>query len=341
MRYEAPQTVEEAVTLLQGASGLSRILAGGTDVLVQLRSGLIEPELLVDIKGIDGMKAITAEDGGFRIGAAVSGAELGEHGGVKALWPGVVEALELIGSTQIQGRATLAGNLCNASPAADSVPAMIAADATARIAGPGGTRDCPVAEVATGPGKTSLAKGELIQSIYLPARPTGSSDAYLRFIPRTEMDIAVVAAGVNLTLDEDGVCTAARVALGAVAPTALLVQDAGASLVGSKLEDAALESMAAACSAACNPIDDKRGTVAYPHQGRGRAGETCRADCGQACGRRPMSKIHVTTSVNGDTTEFLCEPEETLLDCLRDRLGLTRRQGRLRHRRLRCLQRHG
>jgi len=263
MRYEAPRTVEQAVALLHGESGLSRILAGGTDVLVQLRSGLVEPELVVDIKRIDGMKAIVAEDGGFRIGAAVSGAELGEHAEVKALWPGVVEALELIGSTQVQGRATLAGNLCNASPAADSVPALIAAEATARIAGPNGTRDCPVAEIPTGPGKTSLTKGELVESIFLPARPAGAADAYLRFIPRTEMDIAVASAGVSLTLDEAGSCTAARVALGAVAPTAVLVPDAAAALVGSKLESEALAALATACSAACSPIDDKRGTVAY------------------------------------------------------------------------------
>ncbi len=263
MRYEAPRTVQQAVELLQAESGLSRVLAGGTDVLVQLRSGMAEPDLMVDIKRIDGMKSITAEDGGFRVGAAVSGAELGEHAGVTALWPGVVEAMELIGSTQVQGRATLAGNLCNASPAADSVPAMIAAEATVRIVGPGGTRDCPVAEVATAPGKTSLGKGELIASIFLPARPARSGDAYLRFIPRTEMDIAVVSAGVNLTLGSDGTCSAARVVLGAVAPTAVLVADAGAALVGSRLDAAALDGLAAACSAACRPIDDKRGTVAY------------------------------------------------------------------------------
>ena len=263
MRYEAPRTLEQAVELIQAESGLSRVLAGGTDVLVQLRSGMVEPELIVDIKRIDEMKLITAEDGGFRIGAAVSGAELGEHDGVRRLWPGVVEAMELIGSTQVQGRATLTGNLCNASPAADSVPAMIAANATARIVGPSGTRECPVSEIATSPGKTSLNKGELIESIFLPARPERSGDAYLRFIPRSEMDIAVVAAGVSLTLDADGRCMAARVVLGAVAPTAILVEDAGAVLVGSKLDDAALDAMAAACSAACRPIDDKRGTVSY------------------------------------------------------------------------------
>ena len=139
MRYEAPETFESAVALLAAASGEARVLAGGTDLLVQLRAGLIEPELVVDIKGIPEVHEIRAEQGGFRIGAAVSGAELGEHPEVKKMWPGVVEAVELIGSTQIQGRATMVGNMCNASPAADSVPALIAAGALVRIVGPGGT----------------------------------------------------------------------------------------------------------------------------------------------------------------------------------------------------------
>jgi carbon-monoxide dehydrogenase medium subunit len=263
MRYEAPRTLESAVALLAGEPGSAQILAGGTDLLVRLRSGFDEPDLVVDIKRIDGMSAITAEDGGWRIGAAVSGAELGEHDGVKAAWPGVVEATELIGSTQIQGRATMAGNLCNASPAADSVPAMIAADAVARVAGPNGTRDVAVGGIATGPGETSLAKGEIVESIFLPARAARSGDAYLRFIPRTEMDIAVVGVGVSLTLDAAGTCTAARVSLGAVAATVLLVEDAAAALIGSPVDEAALERLAAACSAACKPIDDKRGTIEF------------------------------------------------------------------------------
>ena len=175
----------------------------------------------------------------------------------------MVEATELIGSTQIQGRATMVGNLCNASPAADSVPAMIAAGATARIEGPGGRRDVPVEEVATGPGRTSLAEGELVASVFLPARPARSGDAYLRLIPRTEMDIAVVGAGVSLTLGENGAVSAARVALGAVAPTALLDRACADAIVGAALDAAALEKLAAAASAACRPIDDKRGTVAY------------------------------------------------------------------------------
>ena len=263
MRYETPETLDAAVALLAGADGVTRVLAGGTDLLVQLRAGMIEPALVVDIKRIDEMRTIAAENGGFRVGAAVTGAELGEHAALKAAWPGVVEATELIGSTQIQGRATMAGNLCNASPAADSVPALIAASAVVSVAGPNGRRDVPAEQIATGPGQTSLAKDELVVSILLPARPPRSSDAYLRFIPRTEMDIAVVGAGVCLTLDEDGTCGAARVSLGAVAEVPLLVAEAAEALIGTKVDDGALEALAAAASAACRPIDDKRGTKEY------------------------------------------------------------------------------
>ncbi len=263
MRYEAPGSIDEAVALLAAANGGARVLAGGTDLLVQLRAGLISPELIVDVKRIPETRTITSEDGGFRIGAAVSGAELGDHPDVRQAWPGVVEAMELIGSTQIQGRASLGGNLCNASPAADSVPAMIAAGMVCTIAGPDGRREAAVADVATGPGETSLGRGELIVDFHLPARPARTGDAYLRFIPRTEMDIAVVGAGICLSLDGDGVCAAARVVLGAVAPRALLVEEAAAALIGSRVDDAALARLDAAAQAACRPIDDKRGTVEY------------------------------------------------------------------------------
>ena len=263
MRYQAPETVEAAVALLADAGGEAWALAGGTDLLVQLRAEMIEPELVVDLKRIPELCAITAEDGGFRIGAAVTGAELGEHAALKAAWPGVVEATELIGSTQIQGRATMGGNLCNASPAADSVPALIAAGAPVSIAGPGGRREAPVEEIATGPGQTCLATGEIVVSFLLPARPPRSGDAYLRFIPRTEMDIAVVGAGINLRLDEGGSCSAARVALGAVAERVLLVPEAAEALIGTPVDAAAMARLAQAASAACRPIDDKRGTKEY------------------------------------------------------------------------------
>ena len=263
IQYVAPSTLDEAISAYAAADGAARILAGGTDLLVQMRSGMVKPGLIVDIKKIGEMSAIEElPDGGFRVGAAVSGAVLEEHPKFGKVWPGVLEGLNLIGSTQVQGRASAGGNLCNGSPAADSVPALVAAGAIANIKGPNGTRELPVEKVPAGPGKTNLAPGEILVSFTFPARPKGSSDAYLRMIPRTEMDIAVVGCGVSLTMDGD-TCTAARVSLGAVAPTVLLVEDAAKALVGSTLDDAALDKAAAACSAACNPIDDKRGTVAY------------------------------------------------------------------------------
>jgi len=193
----------------------------------------------------------------------VTGAELGEHAELKALWPGVVEAVELIGSAQVQGRATVGGNLCNASPAADSVPALTAANARVSIAGPDGVRDVPVEEFSSGPGQTVLAAGEFVVSLVLPRPAAGSGDAYLRFIPRTEMDIAVVGAGAALSLNDDGTCAAVRLALGAVAPTARLVAAASEIMVGNKLDDAMLAALAAAASDTCSPIDDKRGTVEF------------------------------------------------------------------------------
>jgi CO/xanthine dehydrogenase FAD-binding subunit len=263
VRYEAPDTLQAAVALLAGAAGMSRILAGGTDVIVQMETDLIEPALLVDIKKIRETREIARENGGFRIGAAVPAMEIVEHAAFSKAWPGVVDGVKLIGSIQIKGRASIGGNVCNASPAADSVPALVAAGAIARIIGPNGVRDLPVEQLPLGPGKTSLAKGEIVVSFFLPARPAHASDAYQRFTPRTEMDIAVVGVAVNLALDAGGTCTAARVALGAVAPTVLLVTDAADALIGTRLDDAALDRLAKAASAACRPIDDKRGTKEY------------------------------------------------------------------------------
>ena len=196
MRYEAPESLEGAVALLAGVKGEARVLAGGTDLLVQMRADMVDPELIVDIKKIRETRTVTEDKGGWRIGAAVTGAELREHTRLKQAWPGVVEAANLIGSTQVQGRATLGGNLCNGSPAADSVPALIAARAVATLAGPNGRRDLPVEDVMLGPRKLALTKGEIVVSFLLPPRPPRSGDAYLRFIPRSEMDIAVVGAGV-------------------------------------------------------------------------------------------------------------------------------------------------
>jgi carbon-monoxide dehydrogenase medium subunit len=263
MRYEAPTSLDQAVALLAAEPGDARVLAGGTDLLVQLRTDLIEPALLVDIKRIPELRQVAEDGGGFRIGAAVTGAELKEHPRLKTVWPGVVEAANLIGSTQVQGRATLGGNLCNGSPAADSVPALIAARAIALIAGSEGRRERPMEEMMMGPRQLALARSEIVAAFLLPPRPPRTADAYLRFIPRTEMDIAVAGCGVCLTLDAGGTCTAARVALGAVAPRPLLVPEAARALVGTRVDAAALEGLAAAVEAACRPIDDKRGTKEY------------------------------------------------------------------------------
>lgn len=263
MRYHIADTFEDATRIAQSATGVTRFLAGGTDVLVQMRAGLVTPDDLIDLKNIPGVYDVERRaDGGWHIGIAVPGQALGAEAELVRDWPGVVEGMELIGSTQVQGRATLVGNLCNASPAADSVPGMVAAGATVTVTGPEGTRELPVEQIPAGPGKTSLAPGEVISAVNLPPRGENGGDAYLRFIPRTEMDIAVVGCAVNLRVDGDTI-TEARVALGAVAPTVLLVSEAAEALIGTTLDEAAIEGFVAAVRAAAKPISDKRATAEF------------------------------------------------------------------------------
>ncbi|NIZ62931.1 oxidoreductase [Sedimentitalea sp. CY04] len=264
MQYHSPSTFEDAAKLALAAKGITRFLAGGTDVLVQLRSDIITPDDIIDIKNIPGVRDIICnDDGSWTIGAATPGAEMREHVGLGLDWPGVVEAMDLIGSTQVQGRATLVGNLCNGSPAADSVPAMVAAGAELTVTNVDGTRRVPVKDIPAGPGRTHLAQGDVVSAVHIPARGERGGDAYLRFIPRTEMDIAVVGCAVNFTLDDSGNIIHASMALGAVAPTVLLLDDAADILIGSRLDEATLDKLAEAASAACNPISDKRGTVEF------------------------------------------------------------------------------
>ena len=203
LSFTAPTTVDEAIKALAGASGMAKPLSGGTDLLVQMRSGRMRPELIVDLKRIPDLIGIRENGDSFVIGAATPGVMLSEHEAFSRAWPGIVEGVDLIGSQQIQGRASLVGNLCNASPAADSVPAMICAHAVAVIAGPDGRREAPVEAIVTGPGQTSLKKGEFIVEFRVPKPKPRQSDAYLRFIPRTEMDIAVVGCGVNVILGRE------------------------------------------------------------------------------------------------------------------------------------------
>jgi aerobic carbon-monoxide dehydrogenase medium subunit len=242
-QYLAAKTIDEAVKAHSEAKGSARFLAGGTDLLVQIKSGIKKPNMVIDIKKI-------------------SGANLNRNKKFADLWPGVLEAFRLIGSEQIQGRASLGGNLCNGSPAGDSVPALVAANCTVTIAGPKGSRDIPIATLHTGPGKTLLENGEILVSVNFPKRSTNSSDAYLRMIPRTEMDIAVVGCAVNVSM-ENGICTEARVSLGAVAPTVLFIEEASKIMIGTDLNSEILGKVSQLCMDACNPINDKRGTIDY------------------------------------------------------------------------------
>ncbi len=245
--YVAPESAEAAAKALAAGGPAAWALAGGTDLIVQLRSGRVKPGMIVDIKRVPGVMGVRRDGESFVIGAATPGAMLGEHEALGAAWPGVVEAATLIGSTQVQGRASMGGNLCNASPAADSVPALVAARATCVIVGPGGRREAPAEAIATGPGQTSLAAGEFVLEIRLPPPPPRSADAF--------------GAGVNLTVDAGGVITDARIALGAVAPTVVLADPA--SVIGARLDEAALQRLDAAARAVCRPIDDKRGTAEF------------------------------------------------------------------------------
>ena len=261
-RYESPLTVSEATDLL-GRNPGAQVLAGGTDLLVSMRLTRTVPELIVDIKNIAQTREISLSDDGLVLGAAVPCVDLTDHPTLRKSYPGLVESAELIGSSQIQSRASLGGNLCNASPAADTVPALVALGAVCRIAGPGGERRVAVEDFCTGPGVNVLGDGEFLVAFEIPAPGSASADAYLRFIPRNEMDIAVVGSGVSVTLNGSGACSAARVALGAVAPTVILVPEAADALVGTALEDADLERAGAAASAAARPITDRRGTVEF------------------------------------------------------------------------------
>ena len=284
MRYETPSTAKEAVSLMAKEKGIAYILAGGTDLLVKMKAGMIEPDLVVDIKRVKGMNEIKKGVGGYSIGAAVPCVAILENAAFVKAWPGVADAANLIGSRQVQGRSTMTGNMCNASPAADSVPALVAAGAKVSIAGPKGNRKLAVEDVAAGVGRNNLKKGEIITSIDFPKKAAKSGDAYLRFTPRTEMDIAVVSVGVNLTIDGKGVITKARVALGAVSTTVLLVKEAAKAIIGTKLDDETKAKLAAICSAACKPIDDKRGTIEFRTDVAGvlarRAAETAYARAG-------------------------------------------------------------
>jgi len=259
--YQAPTSIDEAVALLADEGKQARPLAGGTDLLVQWRRGLVEPDLLVDIKRIPELNCISFDPAdGLLVGAAVSCAGLCEHPDVRKAYPGLIDAASIIGSTAIQWRATIAGNLCNAAPSGDSIPAMMVLDANCTVAGPGGTRTVPVETFCIAPGKTIMGKGEMLVSIHFPAPIPNSGACYVRFTPRREMDIAVAGAGAWIALsDNHARITDARIALAAVAPTPLLVA-AAAPLIGQAPTEEAFAEAARLAQEAARPMSDVRGT---------------------------------------------------------------------------------
>ena len=261
--YAKPGSVKEAVDLLAEHGDRARILAGGTDILVQLRGGRFELDLLVDGKNIPELNELSYDSGsGLTLGAAVPCHKIYADATVNDVYPGIIDVATLIGGTQIQGRATFGGNLCNATPSADSIPIMIALHATAKIAGPDGTREVAAEDFCTAPGQNQLKRGEVLVSVQFPPPVPNSGAHYMRFIPRNEMDIAVAGAGVSVVLD-NGTVKEARVALASVAPTPLFVKDAGESLVGKPANEESVQGVAEIARDAAKPITDMRGTIEY------------------------------------------------------------------------------
>ena len=261
--YASPHSVREAVELLAEANGRARIMAGGTDLLVLLRARAFDIDLVVDGKGIPELNEITYDPvNGLTLGAAVPCYKIYGNQAVSNAYPGLMDAASQIGGTQIQGRASLGGNLCNASPSADAIPPMIALGATANIAGPNGTRSVAIEDFCTAPRQSVLASDELLVSISIPAPVPNSGARYLRFTPRNEMDIAVAGAGVSVVLD-NGTIKEARVVLASVAPTPLFVKEAGDSLIGKPANDESIQVAANIARDAARPITDMRGTIEY------------------------------------------------------------------------------
>ena len=263
--YAAPESAEEVIKLLAGKNGDARILAGGTDLIVQLREGRRKAKLVVDIKNISEFTNITFDSTrGLRIGAAASCSLICNDENVNTNYPGLVDGIHLIGGVQIQSRASVGGNLCNASPAADSIPALIVHEAVCNITGPNGSRTMPVEAFCVAPGKNALEAGEFLSSIDVPVQQKNSGAHYLRFIPRNEMDIAVVGAGASVVLDDDKThFVSVRIALGAVAPTPLLASAAGDFLSGKAITRENVKEAARMAQEIAKPITDLRGTAEH------------------------------------------------------------------------------
>jgi carbon-monoxide dehydrogenase medium subunit len=263
IEFTTPKTLDEAVQAMASKGDRARALAGGTDLLVQLRGGRRSADLVVDVKDIPELNDISySPDSGLTIGASAPCYRIYQAADVASNYPGLVDSAYLIGSIQIQGRASLGGNLCNSAPSADAIPPMIALGAVANIVGPNGTRQVAVEDFCTGPGRNVLEPDELLVSINVPAPQAGSGANYLRFIPRNEMDIAVAGVGSAVVLDDSGQnFVSARISLASVAPTPVFCQEAGASLAGKPVSDESIEEAARLAMADAKPITDMRGTI--------------------------------------------------------------------------------
>ena len=261
--YTAPHSVGEAISLLEEKGSHAMVLAGGTDILVQLRSGRRVVDRLVDVKNIPETNEMSyTPQAGLQLGAAVPCYRIYQNRAVSEVYPGLIDCAALIGGIQIQGRASLGGNLCNAAPSADGIPPLIVLGATCNVAGPNGTRTVAAEDFCTAPGQNVLEDGEFLVSVHLPTPAAHSGAHYLRFIPRNEMDIAVAGVGSSVVLDSSGsTFVSARVSLASVAPTPLYVKEAGDALAGKEVGDKAIEEAAEAAMAAAKPINDMRGTI--------------------------------------------------------------------------------
>ena len=262
--YDAPKALTDTIDLLARNGGSARPLAGGTDLIDQVRTGRLKPDLVVDIKQLDELNVLDVSAAGLKLGAAVPCYRIYGDEQIRSNYSALADSTQIIGGVQIQSRASVGGNLCNSGPAADSIPAMIALGATCLIAGPNGERELPVEEFCTGPGQNALQAGELLVELKFPAPPAHSGSHYRRFIPRNEMDIAVVGVGAAVTLDDAGeTIIAARIALGAVGPTPIFAQAAGDLLAGKAATDENFAAAAEAAQAIATPIDDMRGTKEF------------------------------------------------------------------------------
>jgi CO/xanthine dehydrogenase FAD-binding subunit len=263
--YVRPTSLDEALSVLAEKGRQASLLSGGTDLLVALREGRRSADVVIDMKDVPQTSALSYDkQRGLDIGASVPCYRIYGDDAIAAAYPGIIDAVHLIGGVQIQGRASVGGNVCNASPAADTIPALIAHSAVCSVAGPNGQREVAIEDFCIAPGRTVLEEGEMLVTIHMPAPPPGFGAAYLRFIPRNEMDIAVVGAGASVVLDEDRrTIESARVALGAVAPTPLFVKEAGIALSGQPANDESIERAALIAQEAAQPITDMRGTAEY------------------------------------------------------------------------------